>query len=86
MNEFFQVMQARDKASASNKREHRHGGSGESSSWVGQSKPIHLDFPTYDGGEDPSVWFCRAEQFFELHETAETEKVRLSSFHLEGDA
>ena len=32
------------------------------------------------------MWFCRAEQFFELYETAETEKVKLASFHLEGNA
>ena len=86
MNEFLEVMQARDEASASNQREHRHWGSGESSSWFGQSKPICLEFLRYDGGEDPSVWFCLAEQFFELHETAETKKVKLASFHLEGDA
>lgn len=62
------------------------GGNGENSSGYGQSKPLRLEFPRYDGGKDPTVWLCRAEQFFEFQGTAETEKMRLASFYLEGDA
>ena len=47
---------------------------------------MRLEFPRYDGSEDPTIWICRAEQYFEFQGTVEGEKVRLVSYHLEGDA
>lgn len=49
-------------------------------------KLVKLDFPRYNGGEDPTSWLCRAEQFFQFQETPEADQVSLASFHLEGDA
>ncbi|KAL5842733.1 hypothetical protein ACOSQ3_013336 [Xanthoceras sorbifolium] len=39
-------------------------------------KMMKLDFPIYDGRDDPTTW---------LHDIAESDKVTLASFHLEGD-
>ncbi|XP_043694404.1 uncharacterized protein LOC122645127 [Telopea speciosissima] len=47
---------------------------------------VKLDFPRYNGEEDTTSWTCRAEQFFNFHQTPEEERVALASFHLEGDA
>ncbi|XP_020411536.1 uncharacterized protein LOC109946859 [Prunus persica] len=47
---------------------------------------VKLDFPHFNGLEDPTSWICRAEQFFDFHHTPETERVPLASFNLEGDA
>jgi len=33
-------------------------------------KVAKLNFPKYDGTEDPTSWVCRAEQFFEFQNTA----------------
>lgn len=49
-------------------------------------KTIKVDFPRYEGKWDPTIWLCKAEQFFELHDIPTTERVSLASFHLEGDA
>ncbi|GAV68292.1 hypothetical protein CFOL_v3_11795 [Cephalotus follicularis] len=46
---------------------------------------VKLDFPKFNGTEDPTSWVCRAEQFFEFHQTPEEERVPLASFNLEGD-
>ncbi|XP_077236504.1 uncharacterized protein LOC143878006 [Tasmannia lanceolata] len=46
---------------------------------------VKLDFPSFNGREDPTSWVCRAEQFFDFHATLEAERVALASFHLEGD-
>ncbi|TXG64146.1 hypothetical protein EZV62_011140 [Acer yangbiense] len=47
-------------------------------------KLVKLDFPRFNGGEDPTSWLCRADQFFQFHATPEVERVALASFHLEG--
>ncbi|KAK0580835.1 hypothetical protein LWI29_006834 [Acer saccharum] len=47
---------------------------------------MKLDFPRFNGAEDPTSWWCRAEQFFQLHGTSIADYVSLASFHLEGDA
>jgi hypothetical protein len=47
---------------------------------------VKLDFPKFNGGEDPTSWLCRAEQFFRFHETPPMDQVALASFHLEGEA
>ncbi|CAB4303865.1 unnamed protein product [Prunus armeniaca] len=49
-------------------------------------KMVKLDFPHFNGLEDPTSWVCCAEQFFEFHHTLEKERVPLASFNLEGDA
>lgn len=45
-----------------------------------------LDFPRFNGSEDPKSWICRVEQFFEFQKIAEEEKVPLATYHLEGEA
>ncbi|KAL4183722.1 hypothetical protein AMTRI_Chr11g156520 [Amborella trichopoda] len=47
---------------------------------------VNLDFPKFNGKEDPTSWVCRADQFFEFHHTPEEHRVPLASFNLEGDA
>lgn len=49
-------------------------------------KLAKLNFPRYNGSEDPTSWVCRAEQFFEFKDTAEEEKLALAAYHLEGEA
>ncbi|XP_077249301.1 uncharacterized protein LOC143888776 [Tasmannia lanceolata] len=51
-----------------------------------QTRFTRLEFPRFDGLEDPTGWVYRAEQFFRFHQTAEDMKVPLSSFHLESEA
>ena len=43
---------------------------------------VKLDFPEFNGSEDPTSWICRAEQFFCFHETPVEDQVALASFHL----
>lgn len=43
-------------------------------------KTVKLDFPRYDGKEDPVTWVSRAERYFMLHEIAQSDKVTLASF------
>ena len=45
-----------------------------------------LDFPHFNGSEDPTSWICRVEQFFEFQKISEEEKVPLATYHLEGEA
>ena len=45
-----------------------------------------LDFPRFNGSEDPTSLICRVEQFFEFQKIAEEEKVPLATYHLEGEA
>ncbi|KAK0600184.1 hypothetical protein LWI29_012574 [Acer saccharum] len=59
-------------------------GAGSSSSYV--PRLVKLDFPRFNGGEDPTSWLCRAKQFFQFQATLEADRVSLASFHLEGDA
>jgi len=49
------------------------------------SKTAKLEFPRFSG-DDPTEWFNRVNQFFEFQNTAETQKVSLASYHLEGEA
>lgn len=49
-------------------------------------KYTKLDFPMYNGGEDPTSWMCRVEQFFEFKKTEEEEKLPMAAYHLEGEA
>uniref|UniRef100_A0A0V0HJV6 Putative ovule protein n=1 Tax=Solanum chacoense TaxID=4108 RepID=A0A0V0HJV6_SOLCH len=45
-----------------------------------------LDFPRFNGQEDPLGWLNGCEHFFRHQQTLEEEKVGLASFHLEGNA
>ncbi|KAF2322890.1 hypothetical protein GH714_031839 [Hevea brasiliensis] len=45
-----------------------------------------LDFPRFNGQDDPLGWLSRCEHFFRHQQTLEEEKVSLASFHLEGIA
>jgi hypothetical protein len=45
-----------------------------------------LDFPKFDGSEDPTSWVCRVEQFFDFQGTQEDDKLQLAAYHLEGEA
>ena len=49
-------------------------------------KIVKVDFPRYEGKGDPTIWLCKVEQFFELHEISAIEHVPLASFHLESEA
>ena len=86
INEFFQAMHAQDEASTLHQWGHRLGENGDSSSGLVQEKPVRLEFPRYDGGEDPTIRLCRAEQYFKFQGMKEIEKVHIDSYHLEGDA
>ncbi|XP_039793093.1 uncharacterized protein LOC120659101 [Panicum virgatum] len=45
-----------------------------------------LDFPTYDGTEDPLNWLHRCEQFFRGQRTLASDRVWLASYHMTGVA
>jgi len=47
---------------------------------------VKLDFPRFNGEEDPISWVCKVEQFFKFQGTKEEDKAALASFHLEGEA
>ena len=49
-------------------------------------KLTKLEFPRYKGGDDPTSWVCRAEQFFQFQQIEHEEQVSLAAYHLEGDA
>ncbi|KAA8523272.1 hypothetical protein F0562_009695 [Nyssa sinensis] len=49
-------------------------------------KLTKLEFPRYQGGDDPTSWICRVEQFFEFQQIEPEERVSLAAYHLEGDA
>ncbi|XP_047943164.1 uncharacterized protein LOC125190006 [Salvia hispanica] len=48
--------------------------------------PIRMDFPKYNGSEDPRVWLDRARQYFRAQETPTKKKVQWASYHLDGEA
>ncbi|KAF5460502.1 hypothetical protein F2P56_020366 [Juglans regia] len=48
-------------------------------------KITKLDFPRYNGMDDPTGWICRVEQFFEFQGTKEAEKLPMAGYHLDGD-
>lgn len=51
----------------------------------GRKHGIKLDFPTFDGSEDPLVWLYRCEKFFSIQCTDEKDKVGLAAFHMLGE-
>ncbi|KAI9159660.1 hypothetical protein LWI28_000697 [Acer negundo] len=66
----------------------RHGGFAQPVSSLSNILPknVKLDFPKYDGREDPTSWVCRSEQYFQIHNIPMSDRVTLASFHLDGDA
>ena len=68
-----------------NRGPHGQGGAGYTSGLV-VPKLAKLDFPCYDGSEDPTLWICRAEQFFEFQGISLEDQVKLAAYHLEKDA
>lgn len=70
-----------------------HLGMGESSYQEGstfdegiiKAKTIRLDFPRFEG-EDPEMWSCPAEQFFDFYNTPPNHRISISSFHMDGHA
>ncbi|KAA8519397.1 hypothetical protein F0562_013653 [Nyssa sinensis] len=66
-------------------RQHSNTGNGIGSSSSYVLRLVKLDFPRFNGGEDPTSWLCRAEQFFQFQATPEADRVSLASFHLEGE-
>jgi hypothetical protein len=59
---------------------------GHSETGTAAPKLAKLNFPWYDGSEDPSSWVCKAEQFFDFQNTEEEDKERLAAYHLESEA
>ena len=49
-------------------------------------KVTKLDFPKYNGLEDPMGWISQCEHFFRHQQTPEEEKVQLASYNLVGVA
>uniref|UniRef100_A0A0A9EUF1 Retrotransposon gag domain-containing protein n=1 Tax=Arundo donax TaxID=35708 RepID=A0A0A9EUF1_ARUDO len=45
-----------------------------------------LDFPHYDGKDDPLPWLTWCKQFFKGQRTEERHNVWMASFHMDGDA
>lgn len=45
-----------------------------------------LDFPTFDGSDDPLIWLHRCAKFFSNQRTDEAYKVGLTAFYLLGEA
>ncbi|XP_038685792.1 uncharacterized protein LOC119985573 [Tripterygium wilfordii] len=46
---------------------------------------VRLDFPRFDG-TNPLDWTSKAEQFFHLFQTTDSQKVEIASYHLDGPA
>jgi hypothetical protein len=88
----FEMLSARDRRDAEeNGRRRLRAGEGEEFQDGEQPRAfghphVKLDFPRFNGEEDPTSWVCRAEQFFRFQGTHEEYKATLASFHLEGEA
>ncbi|XP_042500062.1 uncharacterized protein LOC122078232 [Macadamia integrifolia] len=89
------VTGSHDHAESSNNQQKRNGGGSNgrqnNTNTIGTAgtylpKMVKLDFSKFNGSEDPTSWVCRADQFFEFHQTPDEEHVPLASFNLECDA
>jgi hypothetical protein len=49
------------------------------------TKGLRLEFPCFNG-EDPDSWCHRADQFFELYDIPEAQRLSITGFHMEGKA
>ncbi|KAJ0096274.1 hypothetical protein Patl1_28900 [Pistacia atlantica] len=55
-----------------------HGSSsGDGSHSTYTPKLVKLIFPRFNGQEDPTIWICQVEQFFQFHDTPSTNEVSL---------
>jgi hypothetical protein len=70
---------------SSSKHGKNKGGLG-SSQGSSNTKLAKMEFPRYDGTEDPTSWLCRVEQYFDFQQTEEENKVLLTAYHLEEEA
>ena len=86
MTEMLQAFQAREESSANRPQLNCRNADGEGTSGGVAPKVTKLDFPRYDGTEDPTLWISRVEQFFGFQNIAVYEQVRLAIYHLDGDA
>ena len=86
MSDLFQAMHAQEEAYSLNQQEPQQGGVGEILAWSIQAKLVRLGFPRYNGVDDLTIWLCQAKQYFEFQGMVEREKVRVASYHMEGDA
>jgi len=50
-----------------------------------QGRTLRLDFPRFDG-DNPSGWSYKVNQFFDYYQTPLYQRVRMASFHMEGEA
>jgi hypothetical protein len=50
-----------------------------------QGRTLRLDFPRFDG-DNPSGWSYKVNQFFDYYQTQLYQRVRMASFHMEGEA
>ncbi|XP_028113652.1 uncharacterized protein LOC114311688 [Camellia sinensis] len=94
IQEMFAALHARfDQLTASRKDDQGETSTGHS---FGQNRPSEnrsimprltkLDFPRYDGSNDPTSWIFRSEQFFEFQQIQANDQVTLAAYHLDGDA
>ncbi|KAK8470062.1 hypothetical protein PHAVU_004G050550 [Phaseolus vulgaris] len=61
-------------------------GSGKGITISNEGKPyLKLHFPRFSG-DDPTGWIFQAEQYFEFQNVADTDRVNLASFYLDGIA
>lgn len=61
-------------------------GSGKGITIGNEGKPyLKLHFPRFSG-DDPTGWIFQAEQYFEFQNVADTDRVNLAFFHLDGIA
>jgi hypothetical protein len=50
-----------------------------------QPRPLPLDFPRFDG-DNSAGWMYKVNQFFEYYQTPLYQRIRMASFHMEGEA
>jgi hypothetical protein len=46
---------------------------------------MHLDFPSFYG-DNPSAWTYKVNKFFDHYQTPLYQRIRMASFHMEGEA
>ncbi len=50
------------------------------------SRVTKLNFPRFNGRNDPTSWICRKEQFFEFQNIPNEKWIFLAAYHLKGEA
>jgi len=50
-----------------------------------QTRTLCLDFPRFDG-DNPFGWSYKVNQFFDYYQTPQHQRLRMASFHMEGEA